>query len=184
MTDRGNLQPVSSPPLKWKLGKNGKQYPVYEDEEEYPVYDDDELSDDDDLDDYPFHPPDIDDDHLLDYYEIPPKLSTDHGGVHKADSKIHVDPFEDHKKRMNGFYAEKVKISKAEADKIISKSIAKTLRNFKDSNGKKGKGIYFYCLKMVSSGSGCGLPYPLPMPFISFLFCSSYHREWRRKQYI
>ena len=140
MPDRGNLQPVSSPPLKWKIGKNGKQYPVYEDGEENPVYDDDELLYDDDLDDYPFHPPDDDDDHLLDYYEIPPKPPTDHGGVHRADSKIHADPFEGHNKRMN---AKKFvsKVSKAEADKLISKSIAETLRNFKNNNGTKGKGI-------------------------------------------
>ena len=145
MTDRGNLQPVSSPPLKWKIGKNGKQYPVYEDGEENPVYDDEELSYDDDLDDNPFPPPD---DHLLDYYEIPPKPSTDHGGVHKADSKIHAHPFKDHEKRMN---AKKfVKVSKAEADKIISKSIATTLRNFNNNKGKERKGIYFLKLHIIS----------------------------------
>ena len=35
-----------------------------------------------------------------------------------------------------------VKVSKAEADKLISKSIEKTIKNYKDNKGKKGKGIY------------------------------------------
>ena len=122
----GNLppQPVSSPPTQWKMGKDGLEYPVYEDGEEYPEYEDDELS----ADDFPPPDDDDDDDHLLDYY---------------PEDYYPEDPYEDHIKRMNPKFVQKV--SKAEADKLISKSIANTLKNFKDSNGKKGKGIYFCC---------------------------------------
>ena len=50
------------------------------------------------------------------------------------------DTYEDHKRRMN---AKKfVKVSKAEADKLISKSIEKTIKNYKDNKGKRVKGIY------------------------------------------
>ena len=119
-----NLPPVSSPPTQWKMGKDGLEYPVYEDGEEYPEYEDDELS----ADDFPPPDDDDDDDHLLDYY---------------PEDYYPEDPYEDHNKRMNPKFVQKV--SKAEADKLISKSIANTLTNFKDSNGKKGKGIYFCC---------------------------------------
>ena len=37
-----------------------------------------------------------------------------------------------------------VKVSKAEADKLISKGIAHTLRNHKDTKRKKGKGMKKY----------------------------------------
>ena len=60
-----------------------------------------------------------------------------------------------------------VKVSKAEADKLISKSIAKSIRNFKDTNKrKKGKDLQ-------------GLQVEI---FIKVLitFCCSYHRDRRR----
>ena len=69
---------------------------------------------------------------------------------------------EDHTTSMNI-----VKVSKAEADKLISKSIAKSLRNFKDTNKrKKGKDLQ-------------GLQVEI---FIKVLitFCCSYHRDRRR----
>ena len=128
----GNLppQPVSSPPTQWKMGKDGLEYPVYDDDEL--SAEDDDLSDDDDD---PF-PTDDDDDNLLDYY---PEAED-----YYPEDYYSEDPYEDHnKRRMNPKFVQKV--SKAEADKLISKSIANTLTNFKDSNGKKGKGIYFCC---------------------------------------
>ena len=60
-----------------------------------------------------------------------------------------------------------MKVSKAEADKLISKSIAKSLRNFKDTNKRK-KGKDLQGLQVET--------------FIKVLitFCCSYHRDRRR----
>ena len=69
---------------------------------------------------------------------------------------------EDHTTSMNA-----VKVSKAEADKLISKSIAKSLRNFKDTNKKK-KGKDLQGLQVET--------------FMKVLipFCCSYHSDRRR----
>ena len=124
MPAKGNLPPVSPQPTQWKIGNDGLEYPVY----------DEELPDDDLLDDYPmppcsmFHGMAVEDPN-----EPPPPCLMSNG-------MVVGDTYEDHKRRMN---AKKfVKVSKAEADKLISKSIEKTIKNYKDNKGKKGKGIY------------------------------------------
>ena len=72
-------------------------------------------------------------------------------GVHKADSKIELE-LERHTARLKAkkLKAKKTKnfvmVSKAEADKLISKSIANTLRNHMDTKRKKGKGIHVLSL--------------------------------------
>ena len=60
-----------------------------------------------------------------------------------------------------------VKVSKAEADKLISKSIAKSLRNFKDTN-KRNEGKDLQGLQVVI--------------FMNVLitFCCSYYCDGRR----
>ena len=61
-------------------------------------------------------------------------------GVHKADSKSHANPNERYTARLKAMNF--VMVSKAEADKLISKSIANTLKTNKDNKRKKKKGIY------------------------------------------
>ena len=63
-------------------------------------------------------------------------------GVHEADSKSHANPNERYTERLKAMNF--VMVSKAEADKLISKSIANTLRNHKDKKRKKGKGMKKY----------------------------------------
>ena len=68
-------------------------------------------------------------------------------GVHEADSKSHANPNERYTERLKA--KNFVMVSKAEADKLISKSIANTLRNHKNTKRKIGKGIYVYILSII-----------------------------------
>ena len=65
---------------------------------------------------------------------IPPPLPTEEPAYTTEESK-------DHTTSINS-----VKVSKAEADKLISKSIANTLRIHKDTKRKIGKGIHVLSL--------------------------------------
>ena len=68
-------------------------------------------------------------------------LFNDDGG-HNAYSKSHANPNERYTERLKAMNF--VMVSKAEADKLISKGIAHTLRNHKDTKRKKGKGMKKY----------------------------------------
>ena len=71
---------------------------------------------------------------------------------------------EDHTTSINA-----VKVSKADADKLISKSIAKSLRNFEDTNKRKnGKDLQ-------------GLVEVETFMKVLIRFFSSYHCDWRRR---
>ena len=73
-------------------------------------------------------------------------LFHDDGG-HNAYSMSHANPNERYTERLKAMKF--VMVSKAEADKLISKSIANTLRNHKDTKRKIGKGIYVYNLSII-----------------------------------
>ena len=86
---------------------------------------------------------------------IPPPLPTEEPAYTTEESK-------DHTTSINS-----VQVSKAEADKLISKSIAKSIRNFKDSNKRK-KRKYLQGLQVEIFTK------------VLITFCCSYHRDRRR----